>query len=159
VIGKAKSNKSLAATIDYNLKEKAELFFKNKLTGSTIEEYRMQMQDLQKCYNGYAKQLTIHTILSPHITQGSLLVKKEWKQIACDYFEQMNLEEHQAIGFIHSDKEHRHLHLVINKVNERTLKQYNDSFIGKRTQKAADKIAEKMGLIRAMEIKCKSHSN
>jgi hypothetical protein len=44
-------------------------------------------------------------------------------------------------------------------VNEQTLKQYNDSFIGKRTQKAADEIAQKMGLIRAMEIKRKNIQN
>ena len=65
----------------------------------------------------------------------------------------MDLKEHQAIGFIHSDKEHRHLHLVINRVNNHTLKLYNDSFISKRTQKVADEIAREMGLIRAMAIK------
>ena len=159
MIGKAKSNQSLAATIEYNLKEKAELFYANKLIGETIEDHQMQMHDLQRCYQGYAKQLTIHAILSPHITQGSLLTKKEWEQIADEYLEQMNLKEHQAIGFIHSDKEHRHLHLVINKVNGETFKLYHDGFIGKRTQKAADEIARKMGLIRAMEIRRKNIQN
>ena len=156
MIGKAKSNKSLAATIEYNLKEQAELCFTNKLTGNTMEEYQMQMQDLQKCYSGYAKQLTIHAILSPHISEGKNLSVQQWRQIADEYLEQMDLKEHQAVGFIHCDKEHRHLHLVINKVDEQTLKQYKDSFIGKRSQKAADRIAEKMGLIRAMEIKKKN---
>ena len=70
MIGKAKSNKSLVATIEYNLKEKTELFFANKLTGTSIKDYQMQMQDLQKCYQGYAKQLTVHAILSPHISEG-----------------------------------------------------------------------------------------
>lgn len=159
MIGKAKSNKSLAATIEYNLKEKAELFFTNKLTGTTIEEYQMQMQDLQKCYRGYARQLTIHAILSPHISEGKNLSTQQWEKIADDYLINMNLKGHQAIGFIHSDKEHRHLHLVINKVNEQTLKLYHDGFIGKRTQHAADRIAEKMGLIRALEIKQKNIQN
>lgn len=159
MIGKAKSNKSLAATIEYNLKEKAELFFTNKLTGATIEEYQMQMHDLQKCYRGYARRLTIHAILSPHINEGNKLEKEQWNEIANDYLNLMNLQEYQAIGFIHRDKEHRHLHLVINKVNEQTFKLYHDGFIGKRTQHAADKIAEKMGLIRAMEIKQKNIQN
>ena len=159
MIGKAKSNKSLAATIEYNLKEKAELFYANKLIGETIEDHQMQMHDLQKCYQGYAKQLTIHAILSPHITEGDKLGKEQWNKIADEYLEQMSLKEHQAVGFIHSDKEHRHLHLVINKVNEQTFKLYHDGFIGKRTQKAADEIARKMGLIRAMEIKRKNIQN
>ena len=66
---------------------------------------------------------------------------------------QLQLGQHQAIGFIHSDKDHKHLHLVINKVNNRTLKLYHDSYIGKKTQVVADEIAQEMNLVRAKVIK------
>lgn len=152
MIGRAKSNKSLMATINYNLKENAELFFINRLSGEDINDYRLQMMAMQKCYNGVAKTLTIHVILSPHISEGKNLDKNKWGEMADQYLNLMNLKEHQAIGFIHSDKEHRHLHLVINKVKGSNIKLYHDGFIGKRTQKAADAIAIRMNLIRAREI-------
>lgn len=152
MIGKAKSNKSLVATINYNLKERAELVFSNQLVGEDINDYRLQMLTMQKCYTGTAKQLTLHVILSPHIGEGKNLTQEQWQTIANKYLEEMNLKDHQAIGFIHSDKEHRHLHLVINKVRSFNQKLYHDGFIGKRTQHAADRIAKDMKLIRAKEI-------
>lgn len=152
MIGKAKSNKSLVATIAYNLKENAELIFTNGLSGEDINDYRLQMLAMQKCYTGTARQLTLHVILSPHISEGLNLDKNKWNEIANRYLSLMRLKEHQAIGFIHNDKEHRHLHLVINKVRSSNVKLYHDGFIGKRTQKAADSIAIQMKLIRAKEI-------
>lgn len=152
MIGKAKSNKSLVATIAYNLKEKAELIFTNGLSGEDINDYRLQMLAMQKCYTGTARQLTLHVILSPHISEGQNLGIDKWTEIANRYLSLMRLKEYQAIGFIHCDKEHRHLHLVINKVRSSNVKLYHDGFIGKRTQKAADSIAIQMKLIRAKEI-------
>lgn len=149
MIGKAKSNQSLAATIEYNEKEKATLIYKNKLAGTTLPDFRMQMEDLQKCYKGRSSQLTIHAILSPAIEDGKNLSAKQWQTIAHKYLHQMNLQSHQAIGFVHADKQHRHLHLIINKVKESNFKLYQDSFIGKKSQHAADAIAKEMHLVRA----------
>ncbi|OJU28594.1 MAG: hypothetical protein BGN92_09675 [Sphingobacteriales bacterium 41-5] len=159
MIGRAKSNKSLTATINYYLKDKAELFFTNRLMGDCIDDYQIQMQAMQKSYPGLAKQLTIHAILSPHITEGKNLTKEQWQTIAEKYLKEMSLQDHQAIGFIHSDKKHRHLHLVINKVKDPKPKLYHDAFIGKRTQKVADRIAQQMRLTRAMEIKARNDEN
>ena len=156
MIGKAKSNKSLIATINYNLKENAELVFTNQLHGENIQDYQLEMQLLQKCYPGKARQLTIHVILSPHINEGKSLTKEQWKTMADKYLKEMKLNEHQAIGFVHSDKEHRHLHLVINKVRDAKLKLFHDAFIGKRSQHAADRIALQMKLTRAMELRNKN---
>ena len=85
MIGKAKSNKSLQATIAYNEKEKATLIYTNNLVGISLADYRMQMEDLQKCYRGYARQLTIHAILSPSIEDGKRLHPSQWKIMADKY--------------------------------------------------------------------------
>ncbi len=85
MIGKAKSNKSLQATIAYNEKEEATLIFTNKLVGISLADFRMQMEDLQKCYRGYGKQLTIHAILSPAIEDGNRLNTSQWKIMADKY--------------------------------------------------------------------------
>ena len=153
MICKAKSNKGLAATIDYNVKEKAELVYNNKLAGTTLSDFRMQMEDLQKCFRGRSTQLTIHAILSPAIEDGKDLSAKQWQTIASKYLHQMNLHAHQAIGFVHADKKHRHLHLIINKVKGSNFKLYKDNFIGKRSQYAADTIASDMNLRRAKLVR------
>jgi hypothetical protein len=153
MIGKAKSNKSLQATIAYNEKENATLIYSNKLVGMSLADFQMQMEDLQKCYRGYARQLTIHAILSPAIEDGKRLTIPQWEKIAAQYLTNMNMQELQAIAFLHEDKEHKHLHLVINKVKEEDFKLFHDSYIGKKTQKAADSIAIDMKLVRAMEIR------
>jgi hypothetical protein len=153
MIGKAKSNKSLQATIAYNEKENATLIYTNKLVGMSLADFQMQMEDLQKCYRGYARQLTIHAILSPAIEDGKRLTGSQWRKIAEKYLTNMNMQELQAIAFLHEDKEHKHLHLVINKVKEEDFKLFHDSYIGKKTQKAADGIAMDIKLVRAMEIR------
>lgn len=153
MIGKAKSNKSLQATIAYNEREKATLIYSNKLEGTSLNDYRIQMEDLQKCYTGYGRQLTIHAILSPAIEDGKSLSMEKWQVIADNYLSKMNMQDLQAIGFLHADKEHRHMHLVINKVKESDFKLVHDGYIGKKSQKMADDIAKEMKLVRAMEIK------
>jgi Relaxase/Mobilisation nuclease domain len=152
MIGKAKSNKSLSATIEYNLKEAAALIYQNKMEGNKIADFRLQMEDLQKCYKGYGRQLTLHAILSPAIEDGKKLSKKQWQEIADSYLKKMQLQQQQAIGFLHTDKGHKHLHLVINKVGEQDFKLYHDTFIGKKSQMAADTIALEMQLVRARQV-------
>jgi Relaxase/Mobilisation nuclease domain len=153
MIGKAKTNKSLSATINYNEKEKAELIYSNKMEGDNIKDFCSQMQDLQKCYIGYGKQLTIHAILSPSINDGLKLSETQWQTIAEKYLTKLKLIDYQTIGFLHTDKEHKHLHLVINKVSPKDFKLYHDGFIGKKSQLVADSIAKEMKLTRAMEVR------
>lgn len=81
MIGKAKSNRSLYATINYNIKKGSGIFYTNKLEGEELKEYRYQMADLQRCYSGTGKSLTIHAQLSPSIEDGKSyqwMIGKEW---------------------------------------------------------------------------------
>jgi hypothetical protein len=152
MIGKAWSNSSLTATLHYNQKADSVLFYKNRLAGDDISDFRMQMEDLHKCYTGRSEKLIIHAVISPAPEEGINLSTADWTNIANSYLQGLGLSDHQAIGFIHSDKEHKHLHLIINKVNEKSLTLYSDSFIGKKSQKVTDQIARKMNLTRAKQI-------
>lgn len=152
MIGKAWSNSSLTATLHYNQKSDSVLFYKNRLAGDNISDFRMQMEDLHKCYTGRSEKLIIHAVISPTPEEGINLSNADWTNIANSYLQGLELSDHQAIGFIHSDKEHKHLHLIINKVNEKSLKLYSDSFIGKKSQKVSDQIASKMNLTRAKQV-------
>ena len=63
----------------------------------------------------------------------------------------MQLKERQAIAFVHRDKAHTHVHLYVNRIGF-DGKAYNDSFIGKRSQLAAENVAKEMGLTTAREV-------
>lgn len=152
MIGLAKSNLSLADTVDYNIKHKSSLIYSNMLQGENITDFRLQMEDLQKCYRGKANSLTIHAQISPTIEDGKKMMMEDWKKLADLYLEKMELENHQALFYLHKDRGHFHLHAVINRVNEFTFKLYNDSFIGKKTSKAAHEIALALGLTSAREM-------
>ena len=63
----------------------------------------------------------------------------------------MQLKERQAIAFVHRDKPHIHVHLYVNRIGF-DGKAYNDSFIGKRSQQAAENVAKQMGLTTVKEV-------
>jgi hypothetical protein len=63
----------------------------------------------------------------------------------------MNLQNNQSIGFAHRDKAHTHVHIYTNRIGF-DGKAYNDSFIGKRSQIAADNVAKEFGLTRVREV-------
>jgi hypothetical protein len=65
--------------------------------------------------------------------------------------EQMKLGKRQAIAFVHRDREHMHIHLYVNRVDYQG-KAYNDSYIGKRSQQAAEKIAEQLQLTTVRQV-------
>jgi hypothetical protein len=119
MIGKAKSNKSLSATIAYNNKNSSSLFFTNNLIGNDKNELLIQMEDLQKCYTGKGKNLTIHAQLSPAIEDGKKLTTPDWEIMANKFLEKMQLSNFQAIGYLHEDKEHMHCHLVNSRPSKR----------------------------------------
>ncbi len=153
MIAKVKSNNSLDKTIDYHKKEKSELIGAVNLVGKGVEDFRMQMKDTQACFKGRAKKLTLHAILSPSIEDGKRLTRNDWKGIAHDYLKGMKLLEQQAIIFLHTDRSHKHLHLVINLVHETTCKVWrskiNDVTLSHRV---GHQIAEERGLKNAKEI-------
>jgi hypothetical protein len=159
MIGKAKSNKSLTATIGYNERSASELFLAQNMVTGDLMDLKTQMEDLQKCYTGKGKNLTIHAQLSPVIEEGKKLTQKEWQSVAQKFIKKMGMEKLQAIGFIHRDKEHTHCHLVINRVGENDFKLYDDSFIMLKAIKAADEVAEELHLTRAKIVQKEKLAN
>ena len=159
MIGKAKPNKSLSATLAYNHKQGSELFFSQNLVSGDRHELAMQMSDLQKCYTGKGRNLTIHAQLSPAIKEGKKLTTKEWQKIASNFLERTGMGKLQCMGYLHRDKGHVHCHLVVNRVDENTFKLYDDSYIMLRAIRAADEVAAELGLTRAMLVREENNMN
>jgi hypothetical protein len=159
MIGKAKSNKSLSATLAYNHKQGSELFFSQNLVNGDSHDLAIQMSDLQKCYTGKGRNLTIHAQLSPAIGEGKKLSTKQWQKIASSFLERTGMDRLQCLGYLHRDKEHVHCHLVVNRVDENTFKLYDDSYIMLRAIRAADEVAKELGLTRAMLVREENNVN
>ncbi len=71
---------------------------------------------------------------------------------------EMNLKDRQAIAFVHTDKKHKHIHLYVNRIDFRG-QAYNDSFIGKHSQQAAEKVAERMQLTTVKQVQWEKEMN
>ena len=152
MIGKGKSISHTLASMNYgwNQEKQAEVIFKEHLAGDTpgeiTEEFRIIQSQNERCKNN-----TLSFVLSPAIKDGQDLSGKKLNAITSRFIKEMNLQNHQSIGFVHRDKPHLHIHLYTNRI-ALNGELYKDSFIGKRSQAAADKVAQQMSLTRAREV-------
>ncbi|SDK90192.1 Relaxase/Mobilisation nuclease domain-containing protein [Salinimicrobium catena] len=152
MIGKGKSISHTLASMNYgwNQEKQAEVIFKEHLAGDTpgeiTEEFRIIQSQNERCKNN-----TLSFVLSPTIKDGQDLSGKKLYEITSRFIKEMNLQNHQSIGFVHRDKQHLHIHLYTNRI-ALNGELYKDSFIGKRSQAAADKVAQQMKMSRAREV-------
>lgn len=152
MIAKAKSISHGDKAIDYaQKKQKAEVIDKRHIVGNNGREIKKEFGIFQD-QNMRCKNNDISFVLSPEPKDGKKLTNKDFKEISNDFLKQMNLDKHQAIVIKHTDKNHTHLHLFVNRIDSNG-KAYKDNFISKQSQKIADKIAQDRGLTRASLVK------
>ena len=148
--GHAISRTKVSISYGWNQEKEAEIVLKEHLAGDTpdeiTEEFKIIQSQNQRCHNN-----TLSFIISPTIEDGKDLSKKDLGEIARKFLKEMNLRNHQAIGFVHRDKAHTHIHIYANRIGF-DGKAYNDSFIGKRSQIAADNVAKELGLKRVRDV-------
>ncbi len=153
MIGKGKSISHTKASIAYgkNQEKDAEIILKQNLAGETPKEITGEFKIIQSM-NDNCQRNTLSFVISPTIEDGEKLTSKDLNKITDEFLKDLKLENHQAIAFVHNDKNHKHIHLYVNRIDF-DGKAYNDSFIGKRSQKSAERIAEKMQLQTVKQVK------
>lgn len=126
---------------------------RNGLSGITPKELYTDMLIFQqqnlRCTNN-----TISMVLSPTISDGINMSDNQLKQLTEDFLTEMELDPNsrQYIAFVHSEKAHKHVHILMNRVKmDGTL--IKDSFISKNAQEAAHLVALKHGLTSAKILK------
>jgi len=146
MIGKGKALSHTKASIAYgwNQEKDAGIVLKQNLAGETPKEVTEEFKIIQSM-NEKCKRNTFSFVLSPTIEDGKKLSIKGLNIITKEFITDLKLENHQAIAFVHNDKEHKHIHLYVNRINFNG-NACNDSFIGKRSQKAAERVAAKLNL-------------
>ncbi|WP_300440404.1 relaxase/mobilization nuclease domain-containing protein [Christiangramia sp.] len=152
MIGKGHSIASTGASIEYgwNQEKEAEVIYKDQLAGETPKEITEEFKIIQS-QNERCTQNTLSFILSPTVKDGQEMSKAQLKEITSRFLKEMELKNRQAIAFVHRDKAHTHVHVYVNRIGF-DGKAYNDSFIGKRSQIAADNVAKELGLTRVRDV-------
>ena len=159
MIGKGKSISHTRASMSYgwNQEKDAEIVLKEFLHGDSPNEITQEFKMLQD-QNYHCKKNTLSFVISPTIEDGKRLDKSELEAITKRFIHEMKLGERQAIAFVHQDKDHKHIHLYVNRIDFRGVA-FNDSFIGKRSQLAAEKVAEHMGLTTVKQVQFEKEFN
>lgn len=152
MIAKAKSISHTRASMYYgwNQEKGASIIYKQNLIGMSPDELSKEFKFIQDLNNN-CKRNTISFILSPTIEDGKKLTSNSLSEIVINFIYQMKLENNQAVAFVHKDKAHLHAHLYINRIGF-DGNAYNDSFIGKKSQKAAEIVATKLGLTTVKQV-------
>lgn len=151
-LAKCISHTSESMGYGWNEKEKNATVISQKHMIANSPKEATEMFKLVQSTNSNCDKNTISVVLSRSNKANNHFTKKEWKQYIKDFIEEMNLEEHQHIGFRHFDKNHDHVHLYINRINFKG-EAYKDSFIGSECGIAADRLNIKYGIERPKQIK------
>ena len=159
MIGKGKSISHTRASMAYgwNQEKNAEVVFRQYLVGENPKDISREFQLVQE-QNINCKKNTLSFVLSPTIEDGKKLHKPELRKICEAFMEKMKLGERQAIAFVHRDKQHLHIHLYVNRIDFNGTA-YNDSYIGKRSQQAAEKVAEQHQLSTVKHLQIEKEFN
>ncbi|QED36712.1 mobilization protein [Antarcticibacterium arcticum] len=159
MIGKGKAISHTRASMMYgwNQEKNAEVVFSQNLAGENPSEITSEFRFIQQM-NQNCQKNTLSFVLSPTIEDGRNLNQKSLKEICERFMKEMKLGERQAIAFVHKDKDHKHIHLYVNRIDFNG-KAYNDSFIGKRSQQAAEKVAEQMQLTTVKQLQVEKEFN
>ena len=146
MIGKGSSISSTLGAIRYgnNPEKEAEQVYSHLIVGETPEEITQEFRAVQQL-NQNCERNTLSFILSPTIKDGANMSKEDLPLLTKVFLEQMKLTEHQAVAFVHRDKEHTHVHLYVNRI-DLNGRAYKDSYIGKQSQLAAERTAKELGL-------------
>lgn len=159
MIGKGKSISHTKASMAYgwNQEKDSEIILKEFLHGDSPTEITNEFKMLQD-QNYHCTKNTLSFVISPTIDDGKKLNKDDLQAITNRFIHEMKLGERQAIAFVHQDKDHKHIHLYVNRIDFKGVA-YNDSFIGKRSQLAAEKVAEHLGLTTVKQVQFEKEFN
>ena len=154
MIGKAASCAGGTGLGNYLMDEKKGYeLMRNNVSGETPKEIHDNMSIIQQ-QNSRVEKNTFSMVLSPSIKDGKNLNDKQLRAITKNFLKEMDLDpdSRQYVAFVHTEKEHKHIHILMNRVKlDGSL--IKDNFIGKKARMAAHRTAEKYNLISARNLK------
>jgi len=150
MITKGKSISHLSASIQYALRREQAIILDKNIVAETPSEVAKEFKLFQQL-NKRCERNSLSFVLSPTIEDGKKLSDEQLENINKSFLQKMNLENHQYIAFVHTNNQHKHIHLYVNRIDY-TGKAYNDQFISNRSAQVAEDIAKDMDLLTVREV-------
>ena len=101
---------------------------------------------------------TYHLVISFH-PQDRRLTPAELEHVVRRTMRAAGLEQHQYVAVRHSEQEHEHLHVAVNKIHPETLKVHHPYKAIRAYQALASILEEELGLHRVDRTRARSHSH
>ena len=156
MIAKGKSISHLSASINYALDREEAVILDKNIVAEAPHEVAKEFKMFQ-VFNERCERNSLSFVISPTIKDGKALTQGQLLAINDAFLKAMKLEDHQYIAFVHKNTAHKHIHLYVNRIGYQG-KAYNDQFISNRASRAAEGIAQQMGLQTAREVQQLKHA-
>lgn len=150
MVSKAKATKGSSLAIDYILDDKGKAIELDRygIAGENgmqiLAEFRSIQASNSRCENN-----TYSIVLSP--SNEKTFTMEELREIGRKHLQNLGLDKHQYLMTAHLSTDQPHIHLQVNRIAF-DGSAHDDSFISKKAQTSAEKIAKAYGLITAKEI-------
>lgn len=147
MIAKGNSRNGTAAAIKYVLDEKKipKILSRNDLIGNDHIEMAGEMRLFQKL-NQRTKNNIMHFQISPSPEDN--LTDKQLNKVCKAFIEKMKMSDRQYLIVKHSDKPHKHAHILVNRIDANG-NCYDDSFIRVKCKQVGHDVAISMNLLSA----------
>ena len=144
MIGKVKTGKSFAGCIRYNLeREDATILYAEGIRTDSIERIINDF-NMQRKMNPELGQAVGHIVLSWSAQDKEKLSPEGMTQHAKEYLQKMKIADTQLLVVQHHDREHPHIHIVYNRVNNEA-KTISDQYQRKRNAEVCKQLTLKHG--------------
>ncbi len=161
-----KTRSRLSKLVPYMLrgqgKERCTWYMAGNLPGLDRREdagLAVDVMELLQAGNQRAKgNKTYHLVISFH-PEDRRLTPAELEDVVRRSVRAAGLEEHQYIAVRHSEQEHEHLHVAVNKIHPETLKIHHPYKVIHAYQALSTILEEELGLHRVDRIRRPSHSH
>lgn len=152
MVSKATATKGSSQAFDYLLDDKghAQELDRNLITGENGQELLAEFREVQaqntNCINN-----TYSIVLSPSNERS--FTNAELKELGREHLKNLgfDLENTQYLMTVHRSTDQPHVHILANRIDMQG-NAHKDNFIGKRAQRSAEQIAERLGLTTARDI-------
>lgn len=151
------SNTKAALLYGDDLNKDAKIVYSNYIHSLTPIEISREFKLFQD-QNTNCKRNTFSFILSPTIEDGRKMNESDFGKVCELFLKNLKLDNHQAVGYIHNDKAHKHVHLYVNRIGF-DGKAFDAGYIGRRSQYTAKNVAIEMGLTTVDQVKEQKKEN
>ncbi|MEJ6981728.1 relaxase/mobilization nuclease domain-containing protein [Pedobacter sp. P351] len=142
MIGKVKTGKSFAGCIHYNLeREEATILHAEGIRTDSIQHIIRDF-NMQRKMNPELGQAVGHIVLSWSVQDKEKLSPEAMADHAKEYLQKMKIADTQLLVVQHHDREHPHIHIVYNRVNN-DAKTISDQYQRKRNAEVCKQLTLK----------------